>query len=790
MYYLHECRREGRTMENNFLKLPVIPLRGVNIFPYMVLHFDVGREKSVAAVEEAMSTDQKIFLVAQRDAKVEEPSADEIYNIGTICHIKQFVKLPGDQLRVLVEGEQRGRLSNFADEKGMFYGDIEILEDISCQEENECEAYKKLIDKAFDEYLELSGESLNEIFTELEEESGLGRYCDIIGAFLMLKTETKQELIEIVDVKERLEKLLLIIKNEIEVLKIEKAIGSKIKNKVNKVQKEFYLREQLKVIQEELGEDDEESKELKQYEERIYKAKLSKEAKDKVLYEFNRLKSTGVGSQESAVIKTYLDWVLDLPWNKFTKDNLDIKNAREVLDKEHYGLEDVKERIIEYLAVRKISKTLKGPILCLVGPPGVGKTSIAKSVANSLGRKFVRMSLGGVKDEAEIRGHRKTYVGAIPGRIIYSMKQAGYRNPLFLLDEIDKMGADFKGSLADALLEVLDSEQNSTFRDHYLELDFDLSKVLFITTANSLEGISRPLLDRMEIIEVSGYTTEEKFQIAKAHLLPKLLKEHNVEDGKLLIQDNAISTLVENYTRETGVRTLERKIASVIRKGITELVEKDKNKIIINSNLVKKYLGPVIYTYDDLDKEDKIGVVTGLAWTGYGGDTLPVEVTVMEGDGKLQLTGQLGDVMKESAKAGFSYVRANADKYEIDKDFHKKKDIHIHIPEGAIPKDGPSAGVTMVTAMISALSGRKVNHKVAMTGEITLTGRVLPIGGLKEKSLAAYRMGIKTVIIPKDNKKDLENVPKAVKSKIKFIIADKVDDVLQNALIGEIEHGN
>lgn len=773
-------------MENNFLKLPVIPLRGVNIFPYMVLHFDVGREKSVAAVEEAMSTDQKIFLVAQRDAKVEEPSADEIYNIGTICHIKQFVKLPGDQLRVLVEGEQRGRLSNFADEKGMFYGDIEILEDISCQEENECEAYKKLIDKAFDEYLELSGESLNEIFTELEEESGLGRYCDIIGAFLMLKTETKQELIEIVDVKERLEKLLLIIKNEIEVLKIEKAIGSKIKNKVNKVQKEFYLREQLKVIQEELGEDDEESKELKQYEERIYKAKLSKEAKDKVLYEFNRLKSIGVGSQESAVIKTYLDWVLDLPWNKFTKDNLDIKNAREVLDKEHYGLEDVKERIIEYLAVRKISKTLKGPILCLVGPPGVGKTSIAKSVANSLGRKFVRMSLGGVKDEAEIRGHRKTYVGAIPGRIIYSMKQAGYRNPLFLLDEIDKMGADFKGSLADALLEVLDSEQNSTFRDHYLELDFDLSKVLFITTANSLEGISRPLLDRMEIIEVSGYTTEEKFQIAKAHLLPKLLKEHNVEDGKLLIQDNAISTLVENYTRETGVRTLERKIASVIRKGITELVEKDKNKIIINSNLVKKYLGPVIYTYDDLDKEDKIGVVTGLAWTGYGGDTLPVEVTVMEGDGKLQLTGQLGDVMKESAKAGFSYVRANADKYEIDKDFHKKKDIHIHIPEGAIPKDGPSAGVTMVTAMISALSGRKVNHKVAMTGEITLTGRVLPIGGLKEKSLAAYRMGIKTVIIPKDNKKDLENVPKAVKSKIKFIIADKVDDVLQNALIGEI----
>lgn len=777
-------------MDNNLLKLPVIPLRGVNIFPHMVLHFDVGREKSIAAVEEAMSKDQKIFLVAQKDAKIEEPSAEEIYNIGTICYIKQFVKLPGDQLRVLVEGEQRGKLSEFIEDETMFYGEIKVLEDIPCDDENVCEAYKKSIDKAFDEYLELSGDSLNEIFTELEEEDGLGRYCDIIGAFLMLKTDTKQELIETVDVKERLEKLLVIIKNEIEVLKIEKSIGTKIKSKISRVQKEFYLREQLRVIQEELGDDDEENREMKQYEEKIHKSKLPKDVKEKALYEFNRLKSTGSGSQESAVIKTYLDWILDLPWNKLTKDNLDLKNARTILDKEHYGLEDVKERIIEYLAVRKISKTLKGPILCLVGPPGVGKTSIAKSVANCLGRKFVRMSLGGVKDEAEIRGHRKTYVGAIPGRIIYGMKQAGYKNPLFLLDEIDKMGADFKGSLADSLLEVLDSEQNSTFRDHYLELDFDLSKVMFITTANSLEGISRPLLDRMEIIEVSGYTTEEKFHIAKEHLLPKLLKEHNVAADKFIFQDNAISTLVENYTRETGVRTLERKMASVIRKAITDLVENEKESITINSNIVKKYLGPIIYNYDDLDKEDKVGVVTGLAWTGYGGDTLPVEVTVMDGDGKLQLTGQLGDVMKESAKAGYSYVRANAEKYGIHKDFHKKTDIHIHIPEGAIPKDGPSAGVTMITAMISALSGKKVNHKVAMTGEITLTGRVLPIGGLKEKSLAAYRMGIKTVIIPKDNKKDLEKVPKLVKSKIKFIIADKVEDVLQNALIGEIKNGN
>ncbi|MEG0775285.1 endopeptidase La [Clostridium sp.] len=773
-------------MDNELLQLPLIPLRGVNIFPYMVLHFDVGRGKSVAAVEEAMEKDQKIFLVAQKDAKIEEPSEDEIYTMGTLCHIKQFVKLPGDHLRVLVEGEKRAKLRKFVNGEKFFHGEVEVLADIPCKNEVECKAYRNSIEKSFDEYIELSEEGLTEILMELEEEDDVGRYCDIISAFLMLKPDKKQELIEAIDLKERLEKLLIIIKNEIEVLKIEKTIGSKIKNKINKVQKEYYLREQLKIIQEELGEEDEGTREINEYEDRIYKAKLPKDVKEKALYEFNRLKTLGASSQESSVIKTYLDWILELPWNKFSKDNLDIKNSRKVLDEEHYGLEDVKERIIEYLAVRKISKTLKGPILCLVGPPGVGKTSIAKSVANALGRKFVRMSLGGVKDEAEIRGHRKTYVGAIPGRVIYAMKQAGYKNPLFLLDEIDKMGADFKGSLADALLEVLDSEQNSTFRDHYLELDFDLSKVLFITTANSLDTISRPLLDRMEIIEVSGYTSEEKFKIAKDKLIPKLLKEHSIDSEKLTIQDNAITTLVENYTRESGVRSLDRKISSIIRKAITEMVEKDKESLTITSATVKKYLGPTIYSYDDLEEEDKIGVVTGLAWTGYGGDTLPVEVTVMEGDGKLQLTGQLGDIMKESAKAGYSYVRSNAEKYKIDKNFYKNKDIHIHIPEGAIPKDGPSAGVTMITAMISALSERKVNHKVAMTGEITLTGRVLPIGGLKEKSLAAYRMGIKTVIIPKDNKKDLEKIPKSVKSKIKFVIAEKVEDVLENALIGEI----
>lgn len=514
------------------------------------------------------------------------------------------------------------------------------------------------------------------------------------------------------------------------------------------------------------------------------------EVKEKALYELNRLKSAGGYSSESAIIKTYLDWVLDLPWNKLTKDNLEIKKAREILDKEHYGLEDVKERVIEYLAVKKKSPKLSGPILCFVGPPGVGKTSIAKSIAKALNRNFIRMSLGGVKDEAEIRGHRRTYVGAIPGRIIYGMKQAKSKNPLFLLDEIDKMSSDFRGNPADALLEVLDGEQNDTFRDHFLELDFDLSKVMFVTTANSLDTIPRPLLDRMEIIEVSGYTFDEKFFIANKHLIPKKLEEHSVNDGSITFSNASIRTIIENYTRESGVRTLERQIASVIRKAITELIEKDKKKISITVNHIKKYLGPEIFKYDEIDKEDKVGVVTGLAWTAYGGDTLPIEVSVMEGNGKLQLTGQLGDVMQESAKTAYSYVRAHAKDFDIKQEFYKDKDIHVHVPEGAVPKDGPSAGVTMVTALVSALSGKKVKHNVAMTGEVTLVGRVLPIGGLKEKSLAAYRMGIETIIIPKDNEKDLKKIPACVKNRIEFIIASDVHDVIKNALVGEMKNEN
>lgn len=777
-------------MDKNTKLLPLIPLRGMNIFPYMVLHFDVGREKSILALEDAMLNNQEIFLVSQKISKIEEPEEKDIYSIGTVCNIKQILKLPGDTIRVLVEGLKRGKILEYKGKETFVRAEVEIIEDEECVDDKKCKALVRIIDKAFEEYINLSANNFPDALFSLEETKEPGRYCDIVSSYLILKPETKQKLLETLDVIKRLEKLLFILKNEVEVLKIEKKIGTKVKGRIDKIQKEYYLREQIKAIQEELGEDDENKRETEEYENKITKAKLPKEAKEKAIYELNRLKSAGNYSAESGVIRAYLDWILDLPWNKFTKDNIDINKAREVFAAEHYGLEDVKERIIEYLAVKKISKTLKGPIICLVGPPGVGKTSIAKSVANALNRNFVRMSLGGVKDEAEIRGHRKTYVGAIPGRIIYAMKQAASKNPLFLLDEIDKMSGDFKGDPADALLEVLDSEQNATFRDHYLELDFDLSKILFITTANKLDTIPRPLLDRMEIIEVSGYTSEEKFHIAKNHLIPKMLKEHNMEGDKINFSDSSINCIIENYTRESGVRNLERQIASVIRKAITEMVEKSRENVNVTTTHVKRYLGIELYTYDKADVEDVVGVVTGLAWTEVGGVILPVEVSAMEGTGKLELTGKLGDVMKESAKAGYSYVRANAAKYNIDSDFYKNKDIHIHVPEGAVPKDGPSAGVTMITAMISALTNRKVRHNVAMTGEITLTGRVLPIGGLKEKSLAAYRAGIDTIIIPKDNEKDIQKIPKSVKDKLKFIIASKVEDVLENALIGEINNGD
>lgn len=769
-------------MEKSSKILPLIPLRGIIVFPYMVLHFDVGRKKSISSLENAMMNGQKIFLAAQKDAKVEKPEKDDIFNVGTICNIKQILKLPGDTVRVLVEGENRGKIISYKDGEEFLQVEVETSEENSVTNEK-TEALMRLVKDSFGEYIKLSGSIPVDALVTFDDINSPGRLADVVSSYLMLKQEKKQKLLEDFDTYKRLEDVYVILKNELEILNVEKKIGVKVKNKIDKGQKDYYLREQLKAIQEELGDGDEEDKEINSYKSKIAKAKLPKEVKEKASYELKRLKSNGNFSAEGGVIKSYLDWILALPWNKTTKDNIDIKKAREILEENHYGLKDVKDRIIEYLAVKKVSNSLKGPIICLVGPPGVGKTSIARSIAKALNRNFVRMSLGGVRDEAEIRGHRKTYVGSIPGRIIYGMKQAKSKNPLFLLDEIDKMSNDFRGDPADALLEVLDSEQNSTFRDHYMELDFDLSQVLFITTANTLDTIPRPLLDRMEIIEISGYTSEEKFHIAKDHLIPKKLKEHNIEEGKIVFSDAAIKYIIDGYTRESGVRSLERKIAAVIRKCIAEMVEKERDKVNITVNHVKRYLGPEIFSYDKADKEDKVGVVMGMAWTGYGGDTLPIEASIMPGAGKLELTGQLGDVMKESARAGYSFVRANARKYNINADFYKNKDIHIHVPEGAVPKDGPSAGVTMITALVSALSGRAVKHNVAMTGEITLTGRVLPIGGLKEKTLAAYRAGINTIIIPKDNEKDLQKLPNIIKNKIKFILADNIDIVLSNALV-------
>ena len=558
-------------------------------------------------------------------------------------------------------------------------------------------------------------------------------------------------------------------------------LSNLFKTKIDKSNKEYFLREQIKAIQQELGED-EQAREVSKYVSYLRKSKLSKQVKEKAQYEIDRLLKANSG--DANYIRNYLDWLIALPWGKATKDSFDIDKVSKVLDDEHYGLQEVKERILEYLAVKQYTKSLKGPILCLVGPPGVGKSSIAESIADSLNRKFVRISLGGIKDEAEIRGHRRTYIGAMPGRIIYALKEAKVNNPLILLDEIDKLSNDYKGNPADALLEVLDPNQNKTFRDSFMEVDIDLSNILFVTTANSLETIPRALLDRMEIIEVSGYTYEEKFNIAKKHLLKRVMKECNVDESKIKISDNAIKEIINGYTRESGVRSLEREINKVVRKSIIELIKSKKESIKISSNNLEKYLGPIIYEFENKEKEDKVGVVTGLAWTAYGGDTLPVEVAVMKGNGKLELTGQLGDVMQESAKTAYSYVRANSDKYNISEEFYKKYDIHIHVPEGAVPKDGPSAGVTMVTALVSALSNKKVNGNVAMTGEVTLTGRVLPIGAVKEKCLAAHRIGIDTIILPKENKKNVNEIPPSIKSKLNLIFADKVEEVLQNALIG------
>ena len=718
-----------------YIRLPLIPLRGLTIFPNMVLHFDVGREKSVAAIEEAMLNDENIFLASQRDPEIEEPTSENISKIGTLCKIKQIIKMPGDTMRVLVEGKVRCEIKEYFNNENYFEVSISEVNE-TLEESPEIEAYFNSLKKTLARFLKQSGENTSEFAKEIKLVDNVIEYVDMVSGYLPISEEKKQEILETLDIKKRIEAIIVFIENEIKVVQVQKKLAKKMKKSVDDSQKEFYLREQLKFIQQELGQDDEETKIIKEYEQKLETMRLPKEVKEKASYELKKLKGMNISSSEGNTIQSYLDWVFDLPWGKNTKERLDINRAEEVLNEEHYGLDDVKERILEYLSVKKMSGTLKGPILCLVGPPGVGKTSIARSIAKAINRKYVRMSLGGMRDEAEIRGHRRTYVGAIPGRIVYSLKEAKSMNPLILLDEIDKLSSDYKGNPGDALLEVLDSEQNKTFRDNYMELPIDLSKVLFITTANSLDTIPRPLLDRMEVVEVSGYTYEEKFNIARNHLIPKIFKEYKLNNEVITINDEAIKFVIDGYTRESGVRSLERVISSLIRKSMASILKNDLESMNIDKAKVEELLGTKRYSFDEKMKEDKVGVVTGMAWTAYGGDTLPVEAMVMSGSGKLQLTGQLGDVMQESAKAAYTYVRANASKYNIEEDFYKTKDIHIHVPEGAVPKDGPSAGVTMVTALVSALSGNKVKCNVAMTGEVTLTGRVLAIGGIYSHSIS------------------------------------------------------
>lgn len=780
-----------RNKKGNDRKLPLLPLRGLSIFPYMVLHFDVGREKSIRALEEAMINDQLIFLVTQKDAHTDLPGSGDFYEVGTISKIKQLLKLPGDTIRVLVEGLNRAKINEILSDEAYFLVEVtELEEEVTGKSDLELEALRRSVLEEFNEYIKANPKVAPETLSTVLDIEDASRFADVIASNLTIKIEEKQEILSLFDIKERLEKIYEILSRELEILEIERKINSRVRKQIDKSQKEYYLREQLKAIQKELGEKEGNAEEIELYSEKLSKLVVPEEVKEKVEKELDRLSKISPGSPEVGVSRTYLDWIFDLPWNTETEDNLDIKNARIVLDEDHFGLKKVKERVLEYLAIRRLSNNMKGPILCLVGPPGVGKTSIAKSIARAMDRKFVRMSLGGMRDEAEIRGHRRTYIGAIPGRIIYSIKQAGSRNPLFLLDEIDKLASDFRGDPASALLEVLDAEQNKDFRDHYLELPFDLSRVMFVTTANSVDTIPSPLLDRMEVIYISGYTEEEKVRIAEKYLVPKQIKEHSLNKDNVLITEPTLRTIISGYTRESGVRNLEREISSIIRKSATQIVEHDKKRIRITPHNLKKYLGIVRYKFDRINQKNEVGVVTGLAWTPVGGDTLFIEVSVMPGTGKLELTGQLGDVMKESARAGLSYIRSKSEEFGIDKDFSKNLDIHIHVPEGATPKDGPSAGITMTTALISAITKKPVFREVAMTGEVTLRGRVLPIGGLKEKVLAAKRAGISKIILPFENEKDLEEIPDNVRKNMEFVLVRDMDEVLAHALVKGEDNGN
>lgn len=762
--------------------IPLLPLRGVLVFPYTVVHLDVGRKKSINAIEEAMLGSKEIFLATQKEAQLDDPDEKDIYTIGIIAEIKQILKMPGGTMRVLVEGLYRGSIKNFVAKDNYLTVEIDEHKDIQTVKDAELEALMRTLVYQFEQYVRISKKIPPETVVSVVAIEEVGRLADVIASHLSLKITEKQKILESLDLNKRLNYLCEVLAKEMEVLELERKINVRVRKQMEKTQKEYYLREQMKAIQKELGEKDERSNEIQDFREKINKLKLPAEAVEKVNKELERLEKMPPMVAESVVVRNYLDWVLSLPWSLETRDRLDLDMAEKVLDDDHYGLEKPKERILEYLAIRKLAKKMKGPILCLVGPPGVGKTSLGKSVARSLGRKFVRMSLGGVRDEAEIRGHRRTYVGSMPGRIIQGIKQAGSKNPVFLLDEIDKMTVDFRGDPSSALLEVLDPEQNYTFSDHYLELAFDLSKVMFITTANSIHNIPRALLDRMEVIELSGYTEEDKVQIATTYLLPKQIKEHGLKDKNITFSEGSIRKVIREYTREAGVRNLERQIASICRKVAREVV-KDKNyHANITANTINKYLGIEKFHYGTAEEESQIGVTTGLAWTEVGGDILSIEVALIKGKGKLTLTGKLGDVMKESAQASLTYVKSKKEYLEIKSEIIEDYDIHIHVPEGAIPKDGPSAGITMATAIASAMSGKAVRNNIAMTGEITLRGRVLPIGGLKEKVLAAHRAGIDTVIMPADNKKDLEEIPANVRRKIKFVPVSHMDEVLEIAL--------
>lgn len=769
--------------KNNELIVPLLPLRGLIVYPTMVLHLDVGRDKSIQALEKAMVEDHLIFLATQIDTSIQEPDEDDVYKMGTLTKVKQMLKLPNGTIRVLVEGLKRAEVISFIDQDTYLSASLRTFPD-SDAKDAEHQALMRTLLASFKQYIKMSKKNTNELYSSTADIEEPGRLADIVASHLPLQIKGKQEILEAVEIKDRLATVIDFINNEREILQLEKKIGERVKKSMERTQKEYYLREQMKAIQKELGDKEGKTGEISLLLEKIEQAGMPEHILAAALKEVDRYEKIPSNSAESSVIRTYIDWLISLPWSNATKDDHNLQKAEKILNEEHYGLEKVKERVLEYLAVQQLTNSLKGPILCLAGPPGVGKTSLAKSIASSLNRNFVRVSLGGVRDESEIRGHRRTYVGAMPGRIIQGMKKAGTINPVFLLDEIDKMSNDFRGDPSSALLEVLDPEQNHNFSDHYIEETYDLSNVMFIATANNLATIPGPLRDRMEIITIAGYTEIEKLHIAKGHLLTKQILDHGLKRSQLQLKDEAIMDIIRFYTREAGVRSLERQLASICRKTAKIIVAEEKKRVIISSKNIEEFLGKKKFRYGQAEKDDTVGVATGLAYTTVGGDTLQIEVSLSSGKGKISLTGKLGDVMKESAQAALTCVRSKASELGIKEDFYEKYDIHIHVPEGAVPKDGPSAGITIATAIVSALTGKPIRKEVGMTGEITLRGRVLPIGGLKEKTLSAHRAGLTTIILPKDNEKDIDDIPESIRNDLKFYPVSSVDEVLELALVG------